>query len=179
MKLIRNVSRKDKNIRMAVGIVLLLIGLFFGGFFLGIIGLYALASGLLSHCWIYKLLGMNTASITEQTTASEDLSERAVENLEDFKEEAVETAGELKDKAEDAVDDFKQSDIGKKAEEKFDDLKEKAGDVVDDIKSGEFTKDAKEKFSELKEDASELVDSAKDKLAQSKDTPPKDNFPKS
>jgi len=173
MELIRNVSRKDKNIRMAVGIVLLLIGLFFGGFFLGVVGLYALASGLLSHCWIYKFLGMNTATAEEQATASANLSERAVENLEDFKEEAVETAGELKDKAEDAVDDFKETDLGKKAEEKFDDLKEKAGEVVGDIKSGEFAKDAKEKLSDLKEDASELVDSAKDKLAQSRDNNPK------
>ena len=38
---------------------------------------------------------------------------------------------ELKEKAEDAVDDFKQSDLGKQAEEKFDDLKEKALGILD------------------------------------------------
>ena len=174
MKLIRNVGRKDKNIRIAVGIVLLLIGLFFAkSFLLTVLGAVVLATGIFSFCWLYTLLGMNTATAVEQSTASEDLSERAVENLEDFKEEAVETAGELKDKAEEAVDDFKESDLGKQAEEKFDDLKEKAGDVVDDIKSGEFTKDAKEKLGELKEDASELVDSAKDKLAKARDNNPK------
>jgi|GEM_PF-644222 len=174
MKLIRNVGQKDKNIRIAAGIVLLIIGLFFAkSFLLTILGAAVLATGVLSFCWVYTLLGMNTASALEQSSASEDLSERAVENLEDFKEEAVETAGELKDKAEDAVDDFKESDIGKQAGEKLDDFKEKAGEVVDDIKSGEFAKDAKEKLGDLKDDASELVDSAKDKIAQARDNNPK------
>jgi len=176
MKLVRNVGRKDKNIRIAAGIVLLLIGLLFAkSFLVTIIGAGLLASGILSFSWIYTMIGKNTASIEEQSTASQDLSERAVENLEDFKEEAVETAGELKEKAGDAVDDFKESDMGKQAEEKLGEFKEKAGEVVDDIKSGEFTKDAKEKFNELKEDASELVDSAKDKIAQARD----DGKPKS
>lgn len=174
MKLVRNVGRKDKNIRIGVGIVLLVIGLLFAkSFWLTILGAIVLATGVFSFCWIYTLLGMNTASVAEQTTASEDLSERAVENLEDFKEEAVETAGELKEKAEEAVEDFKESDLGQKAEEKFDELKDKAGEVVEDIKSGEFTKDAKEKFSELKEDASELIDTAKDKIDQVRDKDPK------
>lgn len=173
MKLTRNVGRKDKNIRIAAGIVLLLIALFSGGFILGIIGAALLASGILSFSYLYTLLGMNTATILEQTSASQDLSDRAVENLEDFKEEAVETAGELKEKADDAVGDFKESDIGKKAEATFDDLKDKAGEVVDDIKSGEFAKDAKEKLGDLKDDASELVDSAKDKIAQARDNNPK------
>ena len=174
MKLIRNVGRKDKNIRIAVGIALILLGLtFVKSFLLVVLGVVVLATGIFSFCWLYTLLGMNTASAEEQSSASADLSDRAVENLEDFKEEAVETAGELKEKAEEAVDDFKESDLGKKAEEKFDELKDKAGEVVDDIKSGEFTKDAKEKFSELKEDASELIDSAKDKIDQSRDKDPK------
>ena len=174
MKLIRNVGRKDKNIRIGVGIVLLIIGLFFAkSFLLTIIGAVALATGIFSFCGIYTLLGMNTASVAEQTTASEDLSERAVENLEDFKEEAVETAGELKEKAEEAVEDFKESDLGQKVEEKFDELKDKAGEVVDDVKSGEFAKDAKEKLSELKDDASELIDTAKDKIDQARDKNPK------
>ena len=174
MKLIRNIGRKDKNIRIAVGLVLLIFGLFITkSFLLTVLGALILATGIFSFCWIYTLLGMNTASEAERSTASEDLSERAIENLEDFKEEAVETAGELKEKAEEAVDDFKESDLGKQAEEKIDELKEKASEVVDDIKSGEFAKEAKEKLSELKEDASELVDSAKDKLAQGKDNNPK------
>lgn len=169
MKLIRNVGRKDKNIRIAVGIVLLIIGLFFSkSFLLTLLGAIVLATGIFSFCWLYTLLGMNTATAAEQTTASEDLSERAIENLEDFKEEAVETAGELKEKAEEAVDDFKESDLGKQAEEKFDELKDKASEVVDDIKSGEFAKEAKEKLDDLKEDASELVDSAKEKLADAR-----------
>lgn len=174
MQLVRNVGRKDKNIRIAAGIVLLILGLFIAdSVLLTLLGAVVLATGIFSFCWLYTLLGMNTATVAEQTTASDDLSERAIENLEDFKEEAVETAGELKEKAGEAVDDFKESDLGKRAEETFDELKEKAGDVVDDIKSGEFAKDAKEKLGELKDEASDLVDSAKDKLAQARDNHPK------
>jgi len=177
MNLERNVGRKDKNIRIAVGIVLLLIGLFFAkSFWITLIGAVVLGTGVLSFCGLYTLLGMNTASVAEQATASSDLSDRAVENLEDFKEEAVETAGEIKEKAEDVVDDIKSGELAKDAKETLSELKEKAEEVVDDIKSGELAKDAKEKFSELKEDAEELVDAAKDKIAQAKDnnnTPPK------
>lgn len=174
MNLERNVGRKDKNIRIAVGIVLLIIGLIFAkSFWITLIGAIALATGVLSFCGLYKVLGMNTATVAEQATANPDLSERATENLADFKEEAVETAGELKEKADEVVEDFKSGELAEDAKEKFDELKEKTSEVVDDLKSGELAQDAREKFDELKEDASELVDSAKEKLANAKDNNPK------
>ena len=170
MQLVRNVGRTDKNIRIGAGIALLLIGLFFGGGFLvSLIGIVLVATGVLSHCWIYSLLGKSTATPEEVAATSEDLTDRVVDNLGDFKEEAVETAGEIKEKAGEKIDEFKSSDLGKDAQEKIEELKEKASDVVDDIKSGDFTKEAKEKLSELKEDAGELVDSAKEKIAKVKD----------
>lgn len=173
MNLERNVGRNDKNIRIAVGIVLLIIGLFFAkSFLITLIGAIALATGVTSFCGLYKLLGMSTATAAETATASPDLSDRAVENLEDFKEEAVETAGELKEKADEVVEDIKSGELAEDAKEKFSELKDKAEDVVDDLKSGELAQDAKEKFSELKEDAGELVDAAKEKLAKAKDNQP-------
>lgn len=176
MNLVRNVGRTDKNIRIAAGIVLIILGIFFAkSFLLTIVGAAVLATGVLSFCGLYSLLGMNTATVAEQASASPDLSDRAVENLEDFKEEAIETAGEIKEKAEETVEDIKSSEFAKDAQEKISELKEKAGDVVDDLKSGELAQDAKEKFSELKDDAEELLDSAKAKLSKSNDknTPPK------
>lgn len=172
----RNVGRTDKNIRIAAGAVLIILGLFFAkSVLLTLIGAAVLATGVFSFCGLYTLLGMNTATAAEKASASSDLSDRAVENLEDFKDEAIETAGELKDKAEETVEDIKSSEFAKDAQEKMSELKEKAGDVVDDFKSGELAKDAKEKFSELKDDAEELLDSAKEKISKSddKNTPPK------
>ena len=168
--MVRNVGRTDKNVRIGAGIALLLVGMFGAGWFVSIIGLVLIATGVLSHCWIYAFLGKSTASPAEVATASPDLTDRATDNLSDFKDEAVETAGEIKESVSEKVDEFKSSDLGKDTQEKIDELKEKAGDVVDDIKSGEFTKDAKEKFNELKEDASELVDSAKDKISKTTDS---------
>lgn len=170
MKLKMNVGKKDKNIRIGAGIALLLIGLLFGGGFLvSLIGVALIGTGVLSFCPLLSLLDKSTATAEEAAAASEDLTDRAADNLGDFKDEAVETAGELKEKASEKIDEFKSSDLGKDTQEKIDELKEKAGDVVDDIKSGEFTKDAKEKLSELKEDAGELIDSAKDKITNAKD----------
>lgn len=170
MQLARNVGRNDKNIRIGAGIALLLVGFFGAGFFISLIGIVLIASGVLSFCPLYSFLGKSTATPAETAAASEDLTDRAADNLGDFKDEAVETAGEIKEKAGEKYDEFKSSELGKDTQEKFDDLKEKAGEVVDDIKSGEFTKDAKEKLSDLKEDAGELVDSAKEKLAKATDS---------
>ena len=171
MQLTRNVGRTDKNVRIGAGIALLIIGLFFGGGYLvSSIAVFLIATGVLSFCWIYSLLGKSTATAEETAAASEDLTDRAADNFGDFKDEAVETAGEIKEKAGEKIDEFKSSDLGKDTQEKIDELKEKASDVVDDIKSGEFTKDAKEKFNELKDDAGELIDSAKEKIANAKDS---------
>lgn len=109
MKLERNVGRTDKNIRIGIGILLIVIGLLFAkSFGLVILGVVVLATGLLSFCGLYKVLGINTASKTERQTAKADLSDRVTENFNDFKQEAVETAQELKEKAVDTAKDMKE-----------------------------------------------------------------------
>ncbi|MFM2320670.1 MAG: hypothetical protein RLZZ215_3291 [Pseudomonadota bacterium] len=109
MELERNVGRTDKNIRIGIGILLIVIGLLFAkSFGLVILGVVVLATGLLSFCGLYKVLGINTASKTERQTAKADLSDRVTENFNDFKQEAVETAQELKEKAVDTAKDMKE-----------------------------------------------------------------------
>ncbi|MEZ5534339.1 MAG: DUF2892 domain-containing protein [Thiolinea sp.] len=117
----RNVGRKDKNIRIAVGIVLIIVGLLFAkSFWLTLIGAIVLGTGIFSFCALYTLLGMNTATTAEQLAASDDLGERASENFDDFKQEAVETAQELKEDAEELLEDAKE-----KIDEVTDSLKKK------------------------------------------------------
>lgn len=100
MELERNVGRTDKNIRIGIGILLIVIGLLFAkSLGLVILGIVVLATGLLSFCGLYKVLGLNTATKAERQTAKADLSDRATENFKDFKQEAVETAQELKEEA--------------------------------------------------------------------------------
>ena len=108
MDFARNVGRTDKNIRIAAGIVLLIIGMFFAkSFLLTLLGSILLATGIISFCPVYNFLGKSTATAAETVSASDDLMERASENLDDFKDEAVETAQELKEKAEDMAEDLK------------------------------------------------------------------------
>lgn len=133
MDFARNVGRTDKNIRIAAGIALLIIALFFfKGFFsflFTLVGAILLSTGLISFCPLYNFLGKSTATAAETVSASDDLTERASENFDDFKEEAVETAQELKDKAEDIAEDLKQE-----AEELIDDAKEKIDDIKKSVK---------------------------------------------
>lgn len=117
MDLAPNVGRTDKNIRIGIGILLIIIGLLFAkSFGLVILGIVLLATGLLSFCGMYKILGINTASKAERQTAKTDLSDRATENFNDFKNEAVETAQELKDKAVDVAKDVKAEAANKTQE---------------------------------------------------------------
>jgi biopolymer transport protein ExbB/TolQ len=117
MELERNVGRTDKNIRIGIGILLIVIGLLFAkSFGLVILGVVVLATGLLSFCGLYKVLGINTASKTERQTAKADLSDRVTENFNDFKQEAVETAQELKEKAVDTAKDMKEEAAAKTQE---------------------------------------------------------------
>ena len=126
MNLERNVGRNDKNIRIAIGILLMVIGLF-KGFWLLLIGAIVTATGVFSFCGLYKLLGINTASTVGQQTASTDLSERATANLEDFKEEALETAQEAKTKATELASDLKDDaeEALQTAKKKLDEVKNK------------------------------------------------------
>lgn len=131
----RNVGRKDKNIRIAVGIALIVIG-FLSSKWLILIGAIVLATGVFSFCGLYQLLGMNTATTAEQVAASDDLSERAGENIEDFKKEAAETAQELKEDAGELIEDAKEKaqELKEDAEELIEDAKEKIEEVTDSIK---------------------------------------------
>lgn len=115
MDLAPNVGRTDKNIRIGLGILLIVIGLF-KSFGLVILGIVILATGLLSFCGLYKVLGINTASKAERQTAKTDLSDRATENFNDFKHEAVETAQELKEKAVDVAKEVKEEASAKTQE---------------------------------------------------------------
>ena len=133
----RNVGRKDKNIRIAVGIVLIIVGLLFAkSFLLTLIGAIVTATGVFSFCSLYQLLGMNTATTAEQVAASDDLSERANENIDDFKQEATETAQELKEDAGELIEDAKEKaqELKEDAEELIEDAKEKIEEVTDSIK---------------------------------------------
>ncbi|MFI0401000.1 MAG: DUF2892 domain-containing protein [Thiolinea sp.] len=117
MSLERNVGGTDKNIRIGIGILLIVIGLLFAkSFGLVILGIVVLATGLLSFCGLYKLLGLNTASKAERQTAKTDLTDRAAENFGDFKKEAVETAQELKEKAVDVAKEVKEEAAAKTQE---------------------------------------------------------------
>ncbi|HMT92729.1 DUF2892 domain-containing protein [uncultured Thiothrix sp.] len=115
MELERNVGRTDKNIRIGIGILLIAIGIF-KSFGLVILGIVILATGLLSFCGLYKVLGLNTASKSERQSAKTDLTDRASENFNDFKQEAVETAQDLKEKAVDVAKEVKEEATAKTQE---------------------------------------------------------------
>jgi hypothetical protein len=67
----KNVGSTDRNIRLIVGVILLIIavpslaGMAFVGlggwaWLVGLIGVALVATGLLNFCWAYSLLGINT-----------------------------------------------------------------------------------------------------------------------
>ena len=61
--MIKNVGDKEKMIRIIAGAVLLLLFLIIGSgirWLFALLGVVALATGILGFCPIYKLLGMNT-----------------------------------------------------------------------------------------------------------------------
>ncbi len=56
----RNVGSIDRGLRIAVGLALLALGAFGPLGWWGLIGLVPLATGLMSSCPAYSLLGVNT-----------------------------------------------------------------------------------------------------------------------
>lgn len=60
MDMPKNVGPTDKSIRIGAGAVLLLFGLFKGGWLFTLIGIILLATGFLGTCPAYTLLGKNT-----------------------------------------------------------------------------------------------------------------------
>ncbi|HPQ94725.1 MAG: DUF2892 domain-containing protein [Thiothrix sp.] len=141
MNLERNVGRNDKNIRIAVGLVLLVIGLF-KSFWLALLGLIVLGTGVFSFCALYKVLGINTATPAEQAAASADLSERASRNIDDFKAEVVETTEEITEEVKETAGEWKD-----KAGELADKIEDNVEDAVDSAKKkvSEFSDSMKKK----------------------------------
>lgn len=131
MNLDYNVGSKDRNIRIGVGALLLVIGLLFAkSFLLVLIGIIILATGFLSFCPAYKLLGMNTASVTDEAKFLGDTpAERATENLEDVKQDVSEATEQARAKASEVAEDAKA-----KASEVAEEVKEEAGELADDAK---------------------------------------------
>ena len=155
MALELNVGRQDRNIRIAVGGLLAILGLWNASFLLTLIGVIVIATGLFGFCALYKFLGMNTASKVESTTATQDLGSRASQNFGEFKQEASE----------------KYEDAKVKATEKYEDLKEDASELAETAqkKAEELKERAAGSYADLKEDASELAQTAQRKVEQVSD----------
>ena len=60
----RNVGSIDRGLRIAAGLALLGLGAFGPLGWWGLIGLVPLATGLMSSCPAYSLLGVNTCPVT-------------------------------------------------------------------------------------------------------------------
>lgn len=150
MNLDYNVGSTDRNVRIGVGVLFLIIGLFFAeSWLIVVVGAILIATGIFSFCPAYKLLGMNTASDSDEAKFLDDTpAERASENIEEVKQEVTETAKEAKEKASGMAEEAKV----------------KASELAEEAKE-----EARETFSEAKEEASELMDEAKEKLADAKD----------
>ncbi len=64
--MIRNVGKIDKNVRIAAGAALLLIGILLVvqsnmlGLLLGLVGVVLLGTGFMNFCPIYRVVGMST-----------------------------------------------------------------------------------------------------------------------
>lgn len=55
----KNVGSIDRNVRIALGIVIMAVGMYFGSLW-GLLGAVVFATGLLSWCGLYSLLGIST-----------------------------------------------------------------------------------------------------------------------
>jgi vacuolar-type H+-ATPase subunit H len=155
MALELNVGKQDRNIRIAIGGLLAVIGLWKASFLLTLIGVIIIGTGLIRFCGLYKLLGINTATKDEATNPSQDLSERATQNFGEFKQEASKTYDEAKEKANETYEDLKQdaSELADTAQKKAEELKTKAADAY---------QEAKQNAQELANKAEAKVDDAVD-----------------
>lgn len=58
----RNVGNTDRIIRLLAGLVIILLGLYFGSWW-GLVGLVLLATAAIGWCPLYVLFGLSTCSI--------------------------------------------------------------------------------------------------------------------
>lgn len=101
-----NIGAQDKKIRVGVGIVLLILGLFVfkGSLLLILLGFVALITGLLNFCPAYKLLGMSTATGDDGLLGSvKDAASDATDKVADVAGDVKDAAGNVVDKAADAI----------------------------------------------------------------------------
>lgn len=54
-----NIGRPDRAIRIAIGVIILMLGLLWASWW-GLVGLVPLGTGLVGFCPLYRLLGMRT-----------------------------------------------------------------------------------------------------------------------
>lgn len=136
MALELNVGRQDRNIRIAVGGVLAVLGLWTASFWLTLIGVIVVGTGLFGFCGLYKVLGINTASKVESATATQDLSTRASQNFGEFKQEASEKYEEAKEKATEKYEELKDdaSELAETAQKKAEQVADAAKEAVDKVK---------------------------------------------
>ena len=101
-----NIGAQDKKIRMGVGVVLLILGLFvFKSVIVVFLGLIALVTGLLNFCPVYKLLGMNTNTGSNENGGVADSLESATDSVKATASDAVDKVADVASDAKEAVVD--------------------------------------------------------------------------
>lgn len=65
----KNMSQTDRYIRLAVGVVIIVLGLVFSSWW-GLIGLIPLVTGIINYCPLYDVLGISTLKKTRKESWS-------------------------------------------------------------------------------------------------------------
>lgn len=73
-----NISKNDKNIRLALGTLIVLWGLFYQNWW-GLIGLLLLVTAFISWCPLYALLGISTCKHDKQRKEEETSMDKSEE----------------------------------------------------------------------------------------------------
>lgn len=68
----KNVGGVDRGIRIAIGIAIMAVGVYYGSLW-GVLGLVVLATGVFSWCGLYSLLGISTCKV-ESGDGSEEVT---------------------------------------------------------------------------------------------------------
>lgn len=59
----KNVGAQDKKIRYIVGVVMFLLGLYYGSWLFTILGLVIVVTAYIGFCGLYKIFGINTCPV--------------------------------------------------------------------------------------------------------------------
>jgi len=60
----KNVGGVDRSVRIALGIVGMAVGVYYGSLW-GVLGLVVLATGVFSWCGLYSLIGVSTCKVEQ------------------------------------------------------------------------------------------------------------------